>query len=137
MSPNSVCVRRSVAVYLGALLMGASSAFAADTMIQRSNAGYAIEMLPASVDAKTASVEETRLNDVDSSRIKRHLSESLEANSGLFPRNNSRYSFDGNMRMYMQVARPAIGSPFGNERVLVEFPKSRTVQGFLYDLLTN
>lgn len=136
MSPNSVCVRRSVAVYLGALLMGASSAFAADTIIQP-NAGYAIEMLPASVDAKTASVEQTRLNDVDSSRIKRHLSESLEANSGLFPRNNSRYSFDGNMRMYMQVARPAIGSPFGNERVLVEFPKSRTVQGFLYDLLTN
>jgi hypothetical protein len=137
MRSRSIVSRAAVLVSVGSLLIGASSAFAADATPQEADTTAVVDMRPAPASATNALADEARPHGMDAQSIRRHLADSLATSSGLLPRNNSRYSANGNVQMYVQVARPAIGNPFGRERTQIEFPKSGTVQGFLYDLLTN
>ncbi|KIQ33968.1 hypothetical protein RT97_09075 [Variovorax paradoxus] len=131
--------RKTLALCLGSLLLGASSAHAVEaTSPQSSEQNALVETLLAPARAERVRVEETGAYGVDMRDVKRHLTTNLKTDTGLFPRSEPRFFLDGGVKMDYQVARPAIDSPFGNERALVELPKvSNAFQRAIRAMSTN
>jgi hypothetical protein len=123
MISRSIFARKTFALCLGSLLMGASSAYAVEAALRPSSEqGALVETLPAPAPAEVIIVEGTGPYGANPQSVNRHLAASLKTDAGLFPRSEARTFFDGDVKMNYQVGRAAIDRPFGNERALMELP---------------
>ena len=107
--------RIALAFCLGSLLT-VTSAIANEATSQAKNEHLVVEKLAARTGPESVVVESAGSYGVNTESIRRHLANTLAADSALtpLPRNNERYSFDGKVRTYVVPVRPAIDNPINS-----------------------
>ena len=104
--------RVALAFCFGSLLT-VTSAIANEVAGQATNGHFALEKSAARTGPESVVVESVGPYGVNTESIRRHLANTLAADSALtpLPRNNEQYSFDGKLRTYVVPVRPAIDNP--------------------------
>ncbi len=93
-----------------------TSAIAGEGASQATNESLVIEKLAALTGPESVVVESAGAYGVNTESVRRHLANTLAADSALTPRPraNERYSFDGKVRTYVVPVRPAIDNPINS-----------------------
>ena len=115
MSSDFPLGRMALAFGLGSLLT-VTSAIANEAASQATHEHLVVEKLAARTGPESVVVESAGPYGVNTESIRRHLANTLAADSALtpLPRNNERYSFDGKVRTYVVPVRPAIDNPINS-----------------------
>ncbi|WP_230559063.1 hypothetical protein [Variovorax paradoxus] len=107
--------RMALALCAGSLF-AVTSVIAGEVASQATSGSLAAEKLAARTGPERVVVESAGPYGVDTESVRRHLANTLAADSALtpLPRNNERYSFDGKLRTYVVPVRPAIDNPINS-----------------------
>lgn len=107
--------RMALALCAGSLFT-VTSVIAGEVASQATNGSLVAEKWAARTGPDSVVVESAGPYGVDTESVRRHLANTLAANSALtpLPRNNERYSFDGKVRAYVVPVRPAIDNPINS-----------------------
>jgi hypothetical protein len=104
---------RTAIVLCASSLFTVTYAVAGEAVGRAANESLVVEKLAARTGPESVVVESVGAYGVNTESIRRHLANTLAANSALtpLPRHNERYSFDGKLRTYVVPVRPAIDNP--------------------------
>lgn len=104
--------RTALALCVGSLF-SVSSAIASEIAGHAKSESLVVEKWAARTGPESVVVESTGAYGVNADSVRRHLANTLAADSILrpLPRDNERYSFDGKIRTYVVPVRPAIDNP--------------------------
>jgi len=107
--------RTALALCAGSLFT-VTSVVASEVASQARNESVVIEKLAARTGPESVVVERAGAYGVNTDSVRRHLANTLAADSALtpLPRHNERYSFDGKVRTYVVPVRPAIDNPMNS-----------------------
>ncbi|MDH6165958.1 hypothetical protein M2282_001099 [Variovorax boronicumulans] len=97
-------------------LFTVTSVSATEVVSQATNESVVIEKWAARIGPESVVVESVGAYGVNAESVRRHLANTLAADSALMqrPRVNERYSFDGRVRTYVLPVRPAIDNPINS-----------------------
>jgi len=107
---------RTALVLCASTLFAVTSVSASEVSSQATNESFVIEKLAARTGPESVVVESAGAYGVNAESVRRHLANTLAADSALMqrPRVNERYSFDGRIRTYVLPVRPAIDNPINS-----------------------
>lgn len=107
---------RMAFVLCASSLFTVTSAIAGELASQATHESLVVEKLAARTGPESVVVESVGAYGVNTESVRRHLANTLAADSALgsLPRDNERYSFDGRIRTYVVPVRPAIDNPINS-----------------------
>ena len=107
---------RTALAFCAGSLFTVTSVIASEVDSQAKNESVVIEKLAARTGPESVVVESAGAYGVNTDSVRRHLANTLAADSALtpLPRDNERYSFDGKIRTYVVPVRPAIDNPMNS-----------------------